>query len=117
MQISTELARLQVFKYPGESGRLALQAYWQEVVTIDANTPPIIGNQLKELVTRNYPSLEAANEAALASPGFAAIAAQFAVKPFTTICDLLEALRAMGEAERAAQPEPELDLPPFPGAP
>ena len=110
MEATTELARLQVFKDP-VFGLLTMQAYWQDVVTLDDDTPPILGNQLHEYVNRSYPSLAAADAAALAFPGFAELAAQFAEAPFTAFCALLEALRVVQEAERAAQAEQALRVP------
>ena len=104
MEVTAELARFQAFKDP-VSGSLVMQAYWQDVVTFNDDTPPIIGNQLHEYVNRSYSDLAAADAAGLGFPGFAELAAQFAQAPFTAFCALLEALREVQEAERAAQAE------------
>lgn len=118
MEISNILERFQAFTDP-LTGALRLEAYWVKVATDPPNSP-IVG-PLEQGVSRSYPSLIAANQAALAFPAFPAIAARFSTEPFTAIADLLDALReaqALEEAEAQAQlalPRPE--EPPFEGAP
>lgn len=81
------------------SGAIAMQAYWCRVATVEGE-PPIVG-PLQQGFDRNYPSLSAADQAALAFPGFAELAEQFQTQPFTAFCALLEAIKNY-------QPVPEL---------
>ena len=59
----------------------------------------------KDLI-RNYPSLDAADEAALAFPGFAELAEQFQTQPFTAFCALLEAIKAYQPVLELPEGEP-----------
>jgi hypothetical protein len=74
------------------SGTISMQGYWCRVATIEGE-PPIIG-PLEQGFDRNYPSLDAADQSALAFPGFAELAKQFQSQPFTAFCALLEAIKS-----------------------
>lgn len=102
--ISDLLERFQAFVDP-LSGAVKLEAFWVKVATDTPDSPPVLG-ALRQELGRSYPSLTAANQAALTFPAFPAIAARFESEPFTAIADLLEALRelqALEESERQAQ--------------
>jgi hypothetical protein len=85
------------------SGAISMQAYWCRVATVEGE-PPIVG-PLQQGFDRNYPSLDAADQAALAFPGFAELAEQFQSQPFTAFCALLEAIKNY---------QPVLELPELP---
>ena len=85
------------------SGAISMQAYWCRVATFEGE-PPIVG-PLEQGFDRNYPSLDAADQAALAFPGFAELAEQFQSQPFTAFCALLEAIKNY---------QPVLELPELP---
>lgn len=69
-----------------------MQGYWCRVANFE-DDPPIIG-PLQQEFNHSYPSLDAADQAALAFPGIAEIAQQFQEQPFTAICTLLEMIKA-----------------------
>lgn len=103
MEIQDILERFQAFTDP-KSGAVRVEAYWVKVVT-DPPAPPIVG-PLEQGFSRSYATLAAADESALAFPGFAELAEQFAEAPFTAFAALLEAIRLdeqAKEAERLAQ--------------
>ena len=81
------------------SGAVSMQGYWCRLAIIEGD-PPIVG-PLEQGFDRNYSSLNAANESALAFPGFDELAEQFHTQPFTAFCALLEAIKSH-------QPAPEL---------
>lgn len=69
-----------------------MQGYWCRVATVEGEQP-IVGT-LQQGFDRNYPSLDAADQAALTFPGFSDLAEQFQTQPFTAFCALLEAIKA-----------------------
>jgi hypothetical protein len=75
------------------SGVISMQGYWCRVATFEGE-PPIVG-PLQQGFDRNYPSLDVADQTALAFPGFAELAEQFQTQPFTAFCALLEAIKAL----------------------
>jgi hypothetical protein len=85
-----QLSRFQADLTP--SGSISMQGYWCRLAIIEGD-PPIVG-PLEQKFNRNYSSLNAANEAALAFPGFAELAEQFQSQPFTAFCALLEAIKS-----------------------
>jgi hypothetical protein len=95
--IMEQLSRFQADLTP--SGAISMQGYWCRVAIVEGE-PPIVG-PLQQGFDRNYSSLDAADQAALAFPVFAELAEQFQTQPFTAFCALLEAIKAH-------QPAPEL---------
>ena len=101
--INSELFRFQSDIDP-VTGSVLMQGFWRKVARVEGSEP-LVGD-LKQGFSRNYPSLTAADAAALAFPGFAELAGQFAEAPFTAFAALLEAIRLdeqAKEAERLAQ--------------
>lgn len=92
-----ELARFQADLLP--SGSISMQGFWWQVARIEEAAP--ITGPLQQGFDRTYDSLYAADQAALAFPGFPELAEQFQTQPFTAFCALLEAIKAH-------QPVPEL---------
>ncbi len=86
------------------SGAISMQGYWCRVATFEGE-PPIVG-PLKQGFDCNYFSLDAADEAALAFPGFAELAEQFQTQPFTAFCALLEAIKGSHPMPQWPQNEP-----------
>lgn len=102
--IALVLERFQAFLHP-LNGDVRLQAFWVPVASDDSDNPPVVGD-LQQQLSRSYPSLISANQAALDFPEFPALALKFQTEPFTAIAELLEALReaqALEEAEAQAQ--------------
>ena len=116
--IVNALERFQAFLDP-LYGSLRIEAYWVKVAE-NGDSPPLVG-PLEQGVSRSYPSVMAADEAALAFPAFPGIAERFPTEPFTAIADLLDALREaqVWEAAEAATASSPADLEdsPFGGAP
>lgn len=98
--ISNILERFQAFTDP-LTGAVRLEAYWVKVVPNPPGTS-IVGS-LEQGFSRSYASLDAADAAALAFPGFAGLAEQFAEAPFTAFAALLEAIRLDEQAKEAEQ--------------
>jgi hypothetical protein len=96
-----QLSRFQADLTP--SGAISMQGYWCRVAIVEGE-PPIVG-PLQQGFDRNYSSLDAADQAALAFPGFAELAEQFQTQPFTAFCALLEAIKNY---------QPVLELPELP---
>ena len=86
------------------SGAISMQAYWCRLAPVEGD-PPIVG-PLEQGFDRNYPSLDAADQAALAFPGFAELAEQFQSQPFTAFCALLEAIKAYQPVSELPEGEP-----------
>lgn len=84
------------------SGAISMQGYWCRVAEAEGEQP-IVGS-LQRGFDNNYPSLEAANQAALEFPGFADLAEQFKTEPFTAFCALLEAIKKNKEDYEASLP-------------
>ena len=113
--INLELFRFQSDIDPA-TGAVSMQGFWRKVARM-AGSEPLVGD-LQQGFSRSYPNLAAADEAAIAFPGFAELAEQFAQAPFTAFAALLEAIRldeAAKEAERQA--ELALDRPQLPQEP
>ena len=91
------LSRFQCDISPTE-GKVTLQAYWSDVVT-DLSSSAIVAGPLVPGIDKFYPSVEAANAAAIANPDWAIIAQQFQTEPFSAIAALLQAVK---EAEAQA---------------
>jgi hypothetical protein len=86
-----QLSRFQCDISPTE-GKVTLQAYWSDVVT-DPSSGAIVAGLLIPGIDKFYPSVEAANAAAIANPGWAIIAEQFQTEPFSAIAALLQAVK------------------------
>jgi len=116
--ISDNLARFQSDMRP--DGTLQIEGFWQKIAQETPEDSPVIG-PLEQKLSARYPSLNDADQAALAFPAFSALATQFTTAPFTTIADLLWEFRQAQEIE--AQNRPFLPIPgpttepPFEGAP
>lgn len=112
------LERFQAFLDP-LTGSVRLEAYWVKVAD-NGDSPPLVG-PLEQGVSRSYPSVIAANEAALNFPAFPEIALRFQTEPFTAMIDLLDALRQLQAWEEstaaAAAAATDTQDPPFEGAP
>lgn len=101
--INLELFRFQSDIDPA-TGSVLMQGFWRKVARIEGSEP-LVGD-LQQGFSRSYPNLAAADAAALAFPGFAELAEQFAEAPFSAFAALLEAIRIdeqAKEAERQAQ--------------
>lgn len=101
--VNLELSRFQSH-IDTVNGSVLMQGFWRKVARIEGSDP-LVGD-LQQGFSRGYASLAAADEAALAFPGFAELAEQFAEAPFTAFTALLEAIRLdeqAREAERLAQ--------------
>ena len=101
--INLELFRFQSDIDPA-TGSVLMQGFWRKVARIEGSEP-LVGD-LQQGFSRSYASLDAADAAALAFPGFAELAERFAETPFTAFAALLEAIRLdeqAKEAERLAQ--------------
>lgn len=89
------------------TGAVSMQGFWRKVARM-AGSGPLVGD-LQQGFSRSYPNLASADEAAIAFPGFAELAEQFAQAPFTAFAALLEAIR-LDEAEKEAKRQAELAL-------
>lgn len=85
------LSRFQCDISPTE-GKVTLQAYWCDVVA-DSASGALVAGPLIPGIDKFYPSLEAANAAAIANPDWAIIAQQFQDEPFSAIAALLQAVK------------------------
>lgn len=84
------LERFQAFQDP-LSGSVRIEAFWVSLAKDEADI--IIVGELKQGLSRSYPSLKAANSSAQAFPQFQDLALKFQTEPFSAIAGLLEALR------------------------
>lgn len=98
--INLELFRFQSDIDPA-TGSVSLQGFWRKVARIEGSDP-LVGD-LQQGFSRSYASLDAADESALAFPGFAELAERFAETPFTAFAALLEAIRLDEQAKEAEQ--------------
>lgn len=96
--INLELSRFQS-DIDTVNGSVLMQGFWRKVARIEGSDP-LVGN-LQQGFSRSYATLAAADEAALAFPGFAGLAEQFAGAPFTAFAALLEAIRLDEQAKEA----------------
>jgi hypothetical protein len=85
------LSRFQCDISPTE-GKVTLHAYWSDVVA-DPGSGAIVAGPLVPGIDKFYPSVEAANAAAIANPDWEAIAQQFQTQPFSAIAALLQAVK------------------------
>jgi len=115
--IQDKLVRFQSDLLP--DGSLQIEGFWQKIAQ-ETPEDPVIG-PLEQKLSASYPSLNDADQAALAFPAFSELATQFTTAPFTTIADLLWELRQAQEIEALNRPPliPPRPLaePPFEGAP
>lgn len=103
MDINLELSRFQS-EIDTVNGSVSLQGFWRKVARLEGSEP-LVGD-LQQGFSRSYATLDSADEAVLAFPGFAELAEQFTQAPFTAFAALLEAIRLdeqAKEAERQAQ--------------
>ena len=102
--INLELSRFQA-DIDTVNGSVLMQGFWRKVARIEGSDP-LVGD-LQQGFSRSYATLAAADDAAaLAFPGFAELAEQFAQAPFSAFAALLEAIRLdeqVSSAERLAQ--------------
>jgi len=101
--IIDDLARFQADLL--EDGTIQISGFWRRVASGNPGEEPLIG-PLEQKLFASYPSLTEANQAALAFPAFPALATQFPTAPFTTIADLLWALRQAQEDDAQNRPPP-----------
>lgn len=90
-------------------GKVTLQAYWCDVVA-DPDSGAIVAGLLTLGIDKFYPSLEAANAAAVSNPDWAIIAQQFQAEPFSAIAALLQAVKDADEQAAQSQTLEDLGL-------
>ena len=79
-------------------GTLQIEGFWQKIAQETPEDSPVIG-PLEQKLSASYPSLNDADQAALAFPAFSELSTQFSTSPFSTIAALLWELRSAQEQE------------------